>query len=71
MPQIIPKRYGYDSNGQKRELFRPIPIKGARIIHTDPRVIAEMTAESIQKHDEWLKITAACEQASHTYWFEG
>lgn len=52
MPKIIPKRYGYDSNGQKRELFRPIPIKGARIIHTDPRVIAEMTAESIQKHDE-------------------
>ena len=71
MPKIIPKRYGYDSNGQKRELFRPIPIKGARIIHTDPKVIAEMTAESIQKHDEWLKIMAACEQASHTYWFEG
>lgn len=31
MPKIIPKRYDYDSNGQKRELFRSIPIKGARI----------------------------------------
>ena len=71
MPKIIQKRYVYDSNGQKIELFRPIPIKGARIIHTDPRVIAEMNAESIQKHAEWLKIMAACEHSAHTYWFKG
>lgn len=61
------KQYAYDSNGQKRELCPSIPLEDSRIIHSDPRELAAMDAEFIKKHDEWLKIMAACESFTNTY----
>lgn len=61
------KQYTYDSNGQKRKLCPSIPVKGSRIIHSDPRELAAMDAESMKKHAEWLKIMAACEAFLHTH----
>lgn len=61
------KQYTYDSNGQKKELCPSIPVEGSRIIHSDPRELAAMDAESMKKHAEWLKIMAACEAFLHTH----
>lgn len=61
------KQYTYDSNGQKRKLCPSIPVEGSRIIHSDPRELAAMDAESMKKHAEWLKIMAACEAFLHTH----
>ena len=61
------KQYTYDSKGQKRELCPPIPLENSRIIHSDPRELAAMDAEFIKKHDEWLKIMAACALYANTH----
>ena len=61
------KQYTYDSNGQKRKLCPSIPVEGSRIIHSDPRELAAMDAESMEKHAEWLKIMAACESFTNTH----
>ena len=45
------KQYTYDSNGQKRKLCPSIPVEGSRIIHSDPRELAAMDAESIRKSE--------------------
>lgn len=45
------KRYIHLPNGGTRELYPEIPIKDAKSIITDPKIIAEMDAESIRKSE--------------------
>lgn len=51
MQKIRQKRYIHLPDGEMRELCPGVPIKGAKVIPADPKIIAKMDAESIRKSE--------------------